>query len=256
MGRFSAVSEPDVFVLLPKSYLVNGALTFQQGVPFDDSISATRDDPGTLLPSGNPSASVTKRWQSYWKNMFFGYIGEDGTATPLTAPWKSDRLPFTVDVNTDLFTLNQDWTLWQPNEDIRVGGANTSTNMGGWPKGAIAYASLTNTDGSPLPANQFYASSTHPIKIENRISASVGPTDTTITMTSVSGYPTTYPWYQTCRCLQGLDGPSFALCGMGQGDRGGRFHVDRRAPPVRFDGSVAPIGERHRLPGVLGHRDS
>lgn len=196
-GVASRVSEPDVFVVLPKAHLVNGALTFQRGVPFDATISAARDDPQAIL-AGNAAASVAKRWQSYMKNLFFTHIGEDSPTDPRQgAPWKSDRLAFTVDPITDIFTLAEEWPFWVPDEIVRLGGSSTGVAPGGWPKGIGHYISLTNVDGSPLPARQFYSSLYHPTVVSPRTTTAIGPDDTAVSVASITGLPLVFPFYGT-----------------------------------------------------------
>lgn len=210
-GTTSQVSEPDVFVLLPKAHLVKGALNFQHGVPFDDSISETRDDPQTIK-DGDAAASVEKRWQYYWKNNFFSHIGEDVlTDLHQQAQWKADKLTFTVNPATNLFTLDQDWPFWIPNEDIRMAGALGSVAPGGWAKAQVSYLSLTNADGSPLLARQFYASSTHPVTTNKTFTATIGATDLAVTLASVSGLPTTFPYFAAVQALTGWVNPTGPL---------------------------------------------
>ena len=70
-----AVEEPDVFAVLPKTWLSNGVLKGVRSLAFDDTIATTRDNPQTM--------SDTQHWPGYTeadralKNNFYTSVNED-----------------------------------------------------------------------------------------------------------------------------------------------------------------------------------
>jgi len=107
-GTFVAgdgVDEPDVFAVLPKEWLAKGVLKGAQNVPFDTSVTETRDDPEAM--------EATEHWPGYVeldhaeKNNFFSVINEDdpGVAAANQCAYKTDYEPWLYDRSATMFAL-------------------------------------------------------------------------------------------------------------------------------------------------------
>jgi hypothetical protein len=100
-----AVEEPDVFAVLPKTWLSNGVLKGVRSLAFDDAITTTRDDPQTL--------ANTQHWPGYTeadralKNNFFSVINEDDprVAVANRCPYKTVYDVWLYDRSATMYAL-------------------------------------------------------------------------------------------------------------------------------------------------------
>jgi len=100
-----AVQEPDVYAVLPKEWLAKGVLKGVQDVPFDASVSATRDDPSTM--------DATEHWPGWTeadhalKNNFYSEINQDDPAVLAAnqCPYKTDFEPWLYDRSATMYAL-------------------------------------------------------------------------------------------------------------------------------------------------------
>lgn len=100
-----AVREPDVYAVLPKEWLAKGVLKGVQDLPFDASITATRDDPATM--------DAIEHWPAWseadhaLKNNFFSEINEDDPAVQAAnrCPYKTDYEPWLYDRSATMYAL-------------------------------------------------------------------------------------------------------------------------------------------------------
>ncbi|MBD8526660.1 hypothetical protein [Pseudomarimonas arenosa] len=99
------VDEPDVYAVLPKQWLAKGVLKGVQHLPFDDSVSATRDNPA--------STDAIEHWPDLQeldhaqKNNFYSLINEDDPAvSPANrCPYKTEFEPWLYDRAASMYVL-------------------------------------------------------------------------------------------------------------------------------------------------------
>jgi hypothetical protein len=100
-----AVEEPDVFAVLPKTWLSNGVLKGVRSLPFDDAIATTRDNPQTM--------SGTQHWPGHseadraLKNNFYSVVNEDDARVTVAnqCPYKTGFDPWLYDRPSTMYTL-------------------------------------------------------------------------------------------------------------------------------------------------------
>ncbi|MCC6593159.1 MAG: hypothetical protein IT479_07780, partial [Xanthomonadales bacterium] len=107
-GSFIAadnVFEPDVYAVLPGSWLAQGLLKSSRSTPFDASNGEARDDPATM--DGIASWPGTQEAERALKNNFYNVINrDDPLVTPANqCPYKTDREPWLYDRGGTMFIL-------------------------------------------------------------------------------------------------------------------------------------------------------
>lgn len=107
-GSFVAadnVQEPNVYAVLPRTWLSLGALKGNQGVAFDASNTEPRDNPSTN--------DGIEHWPGYQeadraaKNNFYNLVNQDDAAVtvPNQCPYKTDYEPWLYDRASSMFVL-------------------------------------------------------------------------------------------------------------------------------------------------------
>ena len=107
-GRFIAadnVYEPDVYAVLPRSWLVRGALKSSRSTPFDDSNTEPRDS-----PAANGAVAHWPEFQEAeraFKNNFYTMTLRDDPSVPmgLYPAYKTTREPWLYDRAATMFVL-------------------------------------------------------------------------------------------------------------------------------------------------------
>lgn len=107
-GSFVAadnVFEPDVYAVLPRSWLVRGALKSSRSTPFDASNTEPRDNPTT-----NDAIAHWPEFQEAeraFKNNFYTATLRDDPSVPMSVypPYKIDREPWLYDRSATMFVL-------------------------------------------------------------------------------------------------------------------------------------------------------
>ncbi len=111
-GTFDAadgIQEPDVYALLPKQTLAQGALSLRRSEPFAAHITETRDDPAVM--------DATEHWPGYeeadraFKNFFYTSINEDdpqvtGYGSGQRVDYKTGSEPWLYDRASAFFMLH------------------------------------------------------------------------------------------------------------------------------------------------------
>jgi hypothetical protein len=107
-GRFIAadgVSEPDVYAVLPRTWLVRGALKSSRSTPFDPTNTEPRDSPA--------ANDAIAHWPEYteaeraFKNNFYTATNRDDPLVLASnyAPYKTTREPWLYDRSATMFVL-------------------------------------------------------------------------------------------------------------------------------------------------------
>jgi hypothetical protein len=111
-GSFQAsdnVFEPDVFAVLPGSWLSRGLLRVGRMDPFDAIVAETRDSPATMDATQNYPGYLEQQYAS--KNFFYTAINEWGSDAPPTAsnqnPYRTVDEPWLYDRASSFYSLYQ-----------------------------------------------------------------------------------------------------------------------------------------------------
>lgn len=107
-GSFAAedgVFEPDVYAVLPKQHLANGAIAAARMDPFDDAVAEGRDDPELLDATEHYDGYVELDRAS--KNNLFTIVNEDDprVTDEFDCPYKTDFEPWLYDRAAAMFVV-------------------------------------------------------------------------------------------------------------------------------------------------------
>jgi hypothetical protein len=107
------IMEPDVYAVLPKQYLCNGALKLSRMKPISNSVPATREDPATVEAMTDVNYSKYDRAQH---NFFYSIINED---SPLVTT--ANKCNYKTDFDTWLYDrASTMYNLYMRNGSIKV----------------------------------------------------------------------------------------------------------------------------------------
>ncbi len=109
-GSFQAsdnVFEPDVFAVLPGSWLSRGLLRVGRMDPFDPVVAEARDAPATMDAIQNYAGYLEQQYAS--KNFFYTAINEFGSDTPSSVlnPYRTSDEPWLYDRASTFYSLYQ-----------------------------------------------------------------------------------------------------------------------------------------------------
>lgn len=98
------IQEPDVYAVLPKNYLSDGALKLSRMLPLDNGVPSTRE---------NPANVDVATYAGYLKhdhavhNFYFSIVNQDDAlvTTPNQCPYKVDSEPWLYDRSTAMYNL-------------------------------------------------------------------------------------------------------------------------------------------------------
>jgi len=106
-GSFIAadnIQEPDVYAVLPKNYLSDGALKLSRMLPLDNGVPLTRENPATVDAASYPGYVKKDHAQH---NFFFSIINEDDplVTIPNSCSYKTDFEPWLYDRVSAMYNL-------------------------------------------------------------------------------------------------------------------------------------------------------
>jgi hypothetical protein len=98
------VFEPDVYAVLPKAHLAQGALKLTRMDPVDDAVTETRDNPTTM---DNATFTGFREMDHAQKNFFYSIINEDDPLVTAAnrCPYKTDFEPWLYDRASAIYVL-------------------------------------------------------------------------------------------------------------------------------------------------------